>query len=350
MPAQPVVAEEDQFGNVITTDSTLTVTATPGTQGTASLQGSNLTVTLASGVATFSGLSYDKAETMNIQLHHQRRRRARRPRPTMSWSARRAASQLVITQQPSATATAGCDFVTQPVVKEEDAFGNIITTDSTSTVTAARGSHGHGQLAGQQPDGDAGQWRGDLQRPVVQQGRDHELLFTTNAGGVTAATSNDIVGQPGRGEPAGDHATALDHGDGGVAFATQPVVAEEDQFGNVISSDSTHTVTAPRGNHGTASLQGSTLTVTLANGVATFSGLSYNKAETMNILFTTNAGGVATTTSNDVAVSPTAASQLVVTHAALEPRRRPEWPSQRSRWSRKKTSSATSSRATARTR
>ena len=49
-----------------------------------------------------------------------------------------AASQLVITQQPSATATAGVAFATQPVVTEEDAFGNVITTDSTHTVTAAR--------------------------------------------------------------------------------------------------------------------------------------------------------------------------------------------------------------------
>ena len=44
--------------------------------------------------------------------------------------------------------------------------------------------------------------------------------------------------------------------------------------------------------------------MTLANGVATFSGLSYNKAETMNIAFTTNAGGVTSATSNIVVVSP----------------------------------------------
>ena len=49
----------------------------------------------------------------------------------------------------------------------------------------------------------------------------------------------------------------------GVAFATQPVVQLEDQFGNLIATDSTHTVTASRGSHGTASLQGSNLTVTL---------------------------------------------------------------------------------------
>ena len=58
-----------------------------------------------------------------------------------------AASQLVITQQPSATATAGVAFATQPVVEEEDAFGNVITSDSTHTVTAAR-STGTASLQG----------------------------------------------------------------------------------------------------------------------------------------------------------------------------------------------------------
>ena len=105
-------------------------------------------MTLASGVATFSGLSYNKAETMNIAfttnagwLH--------RPRPTTSWSARRRPASWSITTQPSATATAGVAFATQPVVTEEDAFGNVITSDSTHTVTAAR-QHRHGQPAGQQ--------------------------------------------------------------------------------------------------------------------------------------------------------------------------------------------------------
>ena len=98
-----------------------------------------------------------------------------------------------------------------------------------------------------------------------------------------------------------------------MAFATQPKVSEEDQYGNVVTSDSTHTVTAARGSLGTASLQGTTLTVTLAGGVATFSGLSYDKAETMNLAFSTTAGSF-TATSNNVVVSPAAASQLAIMH------------------------------------
>ena len=96
-------------------------------------------------------------------------------------------------------------------------------------------------------------------------------------------------------------------------FATQPVVKEEDSFGNVITTDTTHMVTAATGSQGTSSLQGSNLTVTLNSGVATFSGLSYDKAETMNLAFTTNASGVTSATSNSIVVSPGATSHLGVT-------------------------------------
>ena len=80
-------------------------------------------------------------------------------------------------------------------------------------------------------------------------------------------------------------------------------------------------MTAARGSQGTAALQGSTLTVTLSSGVATFSGLSYNKAETMNLAFSTNAGAF-TATSNNVVVSPGAATHLLVTPLSSSTHRR----------------------------
>ncbi len=95
----------------------------------------------------------------------------------------------------------------------------------------------------------------------------------------------------------------------GTAFATQPVVAEEDQFGNIETGDSTTTVTAARGNLGTSTLQGTNLTVTLVDGIATFSGLSYDTAETMDILFTRTPADLSTT-SGDITVAPAAATQL----------------------------------------
>src|SRR5262249_46628333 len=143
---QPVVKLEDTFGNVVTTDSTHTVTAARGNHGTAALQGGPLTVSLAGGVVTFSGLSYNVAEAMNTAFSTNAGAFTATSSDVVVSPA--AASQLVVTTQPSATATAGVAFTTQPVVKLEDAFGNVITSDSTHTVTAARGNHGTAALQG----------------------------------------------------------------------------------------------------------------------------------------------------------------------------------------------------------
>src|SRR5258705_11193273 len=56
-------------------------------------------------------------------------------------------SQLVILTQPSATATAGVAFSQQPVVRVEDALGNLETADNTTVVTASIASGG-GTLQG----------------------------------------------------------------------------------------------------------------------------------------------------------------------------------------------------------
>jgi MBG domain (YGX type)/YDG domain len=95
----------------------------------------------------------------------------------------------------------------------------------------------------------------------------------------------------------------------GAPFAVQPVVADEDQFGNIETGDSTSTITAARGSEGTSTLQGANLTVTVKGGIATFSGLSYDKAETMNIVFI-SAPSLGAVTSSSIAVAPAAATKL----------------------------------------
>src|SRR2546422_7513032 len=100
------------------------------------------------------------------------------------------------------------------------------------------------------------------------------ILPSTNPGAFPA-TSNNAVVSPATASQLVITTQPSSTATAGVAFASQPVVKEEDSFGNVITTDSTHTVTAARGTHGTATLQG-TLTVTLAGGVATFANLSYN--------------------------------------------------------------------------
>jgi hypothetical protein len=219
------------------------------------------------------------------------------------------ASQLVVTIQPSSTATAGVAFATQPVVQEEDPFGNVIASDSTHTIAASRGT-GTAALQGTTTITLAN-GVGAFTNLSYNVAETMNVVFTSNASGVSSATSNNVVVSPAAAsqlviaqEPSGT-ATA------GVTFATQPVVKEEDAFGNVIGSDSTHTVTAARGSLGSATLQGTT-TLTLVNGVASFGNLFYTKAETMNLLFTTNAGGVSPAASTAIVVNPNVATQFLL--------------------------------------
>src|SRR6185436_2127987 len=49
-----------------------------------------------------------------------------------------AANKLTIQTQPSSTATAGNVFAQQPVIRVEDASGNLVTTDNGRVITATR--------------------------------------------------------------------------------------------------------------------------------------------------------------------------------------------------------------------
>ncbi len=296
---QPAIDELDAYGNLETGDSTSTVTV--ASTGTAALQGPT-TFTLAGGVATFGGLSYDKAETITLQFTTS----AGSFSATSAHVAVSAAAPaaLVIVTQPSSTATAGQAFVTQPVVDELDAFGNLETGDSTHTVTAA--STGTASLQGTTTvtlSGGVASFSGlfyDKAETIT-------LQFTTSTGGFSATSANVAV------SPAAPAALVIvtqpsSTAMAGQVFATQPVIDELDLYGNLETGDSTHTVTVA--STGTAGLQGPT-TVTLAGGVANFSGLSYDKAETITLQFTTSAGGFSATSAN-VAVSPAATSQFLV--------------------------------------
>src|SRR5206468_1596922 len=90
----------------------------------------------------------------------------------------------------------------------------------------------------------------------------------------------------------------------------QPVVKLEDSSNNVVL-DSTHTVTVALTTPGGASL-GGTLTLTLVNGVATFTNLTVDTAGTYTLTPSTNVGAGVTglAASSSFAITG-AATQLV---------------------------------------
>ena len=105
----------------------------------------------------------------------------------------------------------------------------------------------------------------------------------------------------------------------GSGFGLQAAI--EDQYGNVETGDNSDVVTAALANNPTGATLGGTLSVTVSQGVATFSGLTLTKAAAGYTL------GVSSTspgsaTSSAITVTPAAATQVVITRAAARQRRR----------------------------
>ncbi len=274
---QPVVEEEDPYGNVIASDSSSTVTAARGDVGTSSLLGNNLTVTLVGGVATFSGLSYDKAEAMDIVFTSSAAGVSAATSNQVQVAA--AAGQLVIETQPFAAATAGHPLG-QPVVYEEDAFGNLITGDNTTLVTAT--------IAG-----GAGTLQGTTTVTVLGGVAVFSGLSDDTAGTISlvfsTATSVSSASTPIVVAPAAPSVLVIGTQPSpsvtaGQAFAIQPVIYEADAYGNIETSDSTSHATVSLA-AGAGVLLGRT-TVTLSGGIATFTGLSEDVAGTIALEFT----------------------------------------------------------------
>jgi hypothetical protein len=216
-----------------------------------------------------------------------------------------AASQLVIHTQPSATATAGQAFANQPVIYEEDAFGNLETGDNSTQVLASLHS-GTGPLQGTTTVIVSG---GVATFTNLADNKAQTISLDFTSGSLTKVTSNNITVSSATASQlviqTQPSATAM----AGQAFATQPVIYEEDSFGNLETGDSSTQVTASL-HSGAGPLQGTT-TVTVSGGVATFTNLADNKAETISLDFTS--GSLTKATSNTIVISAAATSSFVVT-------------------------------------
>ncbi len=296
--SQPVVDVEDPYGNVETHDNTTVVTAALNS-GAGPLQGTT-SITVAGGIATFTNLADDKAETISLKFGGGGLTGAGSDTITIS----AAASQLVIHTQPSATGTAGQAFATQPVVYLEDQYGNRVTGDDGTEVTASL-------------NGEAGSLQGTTTVTVVNgvatfaglaEDKAGTVSLQFNSGGLTPAISSTIVVSPAMADQLiiaqQPSATAA----AGQAFAEQPVIYEEDPYGNLETSDSSTTITAELSG-GAGPLRGTTV-ATVQGGVATFSGLADDKAESIALNFI--GGGSKLVTSTSIVISPAAASQLVI--------------------------------------
>ena len=94
----------------------------------------------------------------------------------------------------------------------------------------------------------------------------------------------------------------------GLSFGTQPVIEELDQYGNVETNDDTTVVTASLAS-GAGPLEGTNM-ATLSSGVATFTNLADDTAETITLVFKTSS--LSSVASGTITVSPATPYQLVI--------------------------------------
>ncbi len=214
------------------------------------------------------------------------------------------ATQLVIHTQPSATAKAGQAFATQPVIYVEDQAGYLETGDNSTQVTAALESGG-----------------GALEETLTVTVSGGIATFTnladntagaislvfTSVPALTPAISGNIVISPAQPSKLVIHTQPSATAKNGQAFATQPVVYEEDQYDNVETGDNSTQVTAAL-RTGTGPLLGTT-TVTVAGGIATFTNLADNRVETITLLFTSPM--LAKATSNSITITDPPSGHMV---------------------------------------
>jgi probable HAF family extracellular repeat protein len=296
---QPVIYEEDKFGNLETGDNSTVVTASLQS-GSGPLQGT-AAATLVGGVARLTGLSDNQAEAITLKFTSGSLEEAISTNIVVSPAA---PSQLVMYRQPSVSAATGEPFGVQPAVALEDKYGNVETGDNSTVVTVS-------------PSADNGPLLGTNTATVVDgvatftnlaDATSETITLDFQSDGVASVTSDPIIVSPGVSGNLVIHTQPSRFATAGQKFATQPVIYLVDANGNLQTGDNSAVVTASLAS-GIGPLQGTT-SVTVKGGVATFTNLADDLAETDSLNF--SVGGLMVGPSTDILVSPGAASHLVI--------------------------------------
>lgn len=287
------VAALDQYGNLVTAPTSVTLTLTGGTF---SNKNSAVTASTIGGIATFSSLTILAAGSYTLAASSG----SLNTSPFSVTVSPAAASKLVWQAAPATTAVAGATL-SDIVVAVEDAFGNVVTTDtSTDTLTLSKGlfssdsatatataSNGIATFSGLAIDA-TGIYK----------------ITASNSASLTNAVSGNLTISPG----ALSSLSVLQNpttGTAGMSLSPAVKVQALDAYGNSVTASTTVTLTLTGGTFASGS---STFTATTFGGVATFTGLIINVAG--NYSLAANVNSVASSSFN-VAISPSAVKQAI---------------------------------------
>ncbi|TMB90902.1 MAG: hypothetical protein E6J45_07880 [Chloroflexi bacterium] len=301
---QPQVAYEDSGGNIVGSESRTVALSFQNNPSGGTLSGTT-SLAATNGIASFSSLSINKAGsgyTLQAACCSLTKGISSAFNITVG-----PAAQLAFSQQPS-NATAGVAISPAVTVEIQDAGGNL--TSSTASVSVAIGTNpGGGTLSGTTTVAASGGVATFSNLSINKSGNGYTL--TASSSGLTGATSGTF-------NITAAAATKLAYllqpsgSTGGIAFGTQPKVAVEDQFGNIVTSNSSSVTLAITSGTGTP---GATLTCTTnplaaSSGVATFAGCKIDKAGTGYTLTATD-GALTSVISLAIDITVGPASKLV---------------------------------------
>ncbi len=295
------VAVEDAFGNVVTSDTSSVVVGVA--TGPGGFTGSTTSVPAVAGVATFNHLVLDTAGTYTLTATDGSLTSATTGNVVIGAAA---ASQLAYQQVP-ATGTAGQALSPALVVNVEDAFGNLVTTDTSAVMIGV--ASGPGGFTGSTTSVNAVGGVATFSNLVLNTAGSYSLTATD--GTLTSATGGNVVVSPAAASQLA-YQQIVATGTAGQALAPAVTVVVEDAFGNVVTTDGSNVkISVASGPDGFTN--GSTNRVAAVNGVATFSNLVFDTAGTYTLQATD--GSLSAALSGNITIDPAGATQLVYLQA-----------------------------------
>ena len=305
LDAQPVVVLRDANGDPVMWDSSTVVALALTTPNGATLTCDTNPVTASSGMAAFTGCEVDKAGTYTLTATSPGLFDGTSASFTVTAGP---ATRVAFTRQPS-DSTGGVSLASQPQVAVKDAWGNTVTTD-TSTITLALTPSGSATLTCSGGLSKAAT-AGSASFSSCKVDRPDDYTLTATSGSLTSAVSTEFTITVG---PASKllyttqpSATATSE----VDLAVQPALVLQDAGGNVVTDDSSTDVTLALTAANGAVLSCDTNPVTAASGIVELTGCQVDKAATYTLKAT--ATGVTSATSTSVVVSAGPATRLAFT-------------------------------------
>jgi len=296
LTTQPVPSVEDASGNVVTS-GTYSVSLTAYSDSGCSIieistmsQAGNPLSTVA-GVANFTGISYAGIAPTTAYIKASAGGLTSACSTGMAVSAGTATS-LAFIIQPNPTGNSGTALSTQPKVRVEDTWGNIVSsaanpitlaafTDSGCTL-AATGTFAATSNPLNASAGDA-QFAG-----VTYTGTDGTIYVQASSGGLTSACSNAVVISAGSASKLVFSTEPSSTETSGTALAAQPVIQIEDALNNLVTTATNAVTLAAFTDSGCTIAAGGTFAATTnplsaTSGVASFAGVIYTGSGTIYI-------------------------------------------------------------------